>query len=138
MSRDTVQPWLGVDVDSDEFDRWLDQLRQVLSVEEWREIGVSGNPVFKNSFANDTLGPTAAFYKDPFQMVRLRGVINTGTSGTVAFTLSEGYRPPATLYFPALQTGGTAGAYVEIQSDGDVIPVYTGAEIHLNNISFRI
>jgi hypothetical protein len=135
---DTVQPYLGFEW-SGEFDRWLDDLREQLAVENWRNIGATGNPAFTNSWANSGgSNAVAAFYRDPFRIVRLKGVIDTGTSGTSAFTLPVGYRPSEVLQFPALQTAGAAGAWITVNTDGTVVPTRTGAAIHLTNVTFRV
>lgn len=106
-----------------EWRRWLYRL---WVLEDWSAV-VS----FSNSWAN-TGSPyyDAGYYKDSYGIVRLRGRIETGTSGMVAFTLPSGYRPNATMEFEV--SGGT----VQIQADGDVIPT-TGGAIHLDGINFR-
>ena len=53
--------------------------------------------VFQNGWANQGTGwETAAYLKDPFGFVHLKGVITGGADDTIAFTLPAGYRPGAT------------------------------------------
>lgn len=82
-------------------------------------------------------GADPSYYLDR-NRVYLKGAISTGTSGTVAFTLPAGYRPSEQLYFPVLQTGGAAGAILDVNTNGEVTVVRTAAVVHLNNISFRV
>jgi hypothetical protein len=117
---------------------WLSVLwRKIGQVEEWIEIGGSGGePAFENSWAN--LGgayETVAFYKDPFGRVHLKGALDTGTSGTTAFTLPVGYRPAATI---RVSTASTGNHYTEITSAGEVQPQRSGsAAAYLDGASFR-
>ena len=112
------------------------------AVEAEKEIGVGSNPSFQNSWANVGTSP-ARFYKDPFGRVHLSGDIDTGSSGTVAFTLPTGYRPAYSAFSIAYNDNGGPGpgganVSVEIQADGDVIPTYSaGTDIWLDGISFR-
>jgi len=142
---DTIQPYIGSDVTEEDFDRWLDDVRERLSVEFWREIGTTGNPVFKNSWANEGgLMAPASFYKDPFNTARLQGVIDTGLSGTIAFTLPEDYRPKYEVGFVVYNSNGgpgpgAAAVNVVIKPNGDVIPTFgAGTNVYLNDISFRV
>jgi hypothetical protein len=76
----------------------------------------------------------AAFYKDPFNVVHLKGGIDTGATTNTAFTLPEGYRPSEDLYFPLTISGG----YVDITIAGLVTPYFsTGTNVHLDGITFR-
>ena len=134
----------------EDWQRYLqDELRAIadeLRVDDWTYIGDTGAPPFTGTinWANlATAGqPDAAFYKDPFNRVHLKGAIDTGTNGESAFTLPEGYRPSDDLYFPVLQSAGAAGAYALIGTDGTVTITHSGAtgskDVHLNNISFRV
>lgn len=95
-------------------------------VEEWHEIGGSGEPAFENSWANaGGAYETAAFYKDPFGRVHMKGRIGTGSAGTTAFTLPTKYRPAGTI-----QCGS-----IVITAAGLVQPAATPD--HLDDISFR-
>ncbi|MBT8449976.1 MAG: hypothetical protein KJO69_09815 [Gammaproteobacteria bacterium] len=112
------------------------------SVEDFHAIGGAGEPAFQNSWANTGSSP-AAFYKDPFGRVYLRGNINTGASGTVAFTLPSGYRPEYNTFHVSYNNNGGPGpggaaVHIEIQTDGDVIPTYgAGTDVWLDSAHFR-
>lgn len=106
-----------------------------LTSEGWHEVGTSGEPAFQNLWVNfGAPYNTAAFYKDGFGRVHLRGVITSGTSGAAAFTLPTGYRPSATLLFPPASKD-SAQQKVEIAADGAVKP--SGSPDSLDGISFR-
>jgi len=143
---DTIQPYLGVDVTQDDFDRWLDDTREQLSVENLRQIGEAGNPAFQNSWVNfDTVKTSAAFYKDPFSRAWLEGNIKSGTVGAVpAFTLPEGYIPKKTSTFSSVDGAGTPSARVVVrglsESTAGQVEIASGnnAQITLDGISFKI
>jgi hypothetical protein len=115
--------------------------------EAWHEVGSTGEPPFQNSWVNlDSSGlATAAFYKDPFGVVRLKGIVSGGTVSTAVFTLPAGYRPPKTEDFPAVSFGGTSPsivlADVIVGDDGTVqIAVSAGntsSGVTLDGITFR-
>lgn len=108
---------------------------QATSVENWRSVGVAGEPAFTNAWANYTGIPNPVqFRKDPLGKVHIRGAAQAGTNSSAIFTLPIGYRPTSTQFFPVLGAGGAAGNYVYVQADGQVIGVRTGTEIHLGDI----
>ena len=126
--------------ETDSLVEWLRRFTEAVAViEEWRNVGETGNPAFKNSWANvGGTTPPAGFYIDPYKVVHLRGNINTGSSGTVAFTLPAGYRPEYNTYRIVYNNSG-ASIYVQIQTDGDVIPTFgAGTDAWLDGISFRV
>ena len=93
-------------------------------------------PSLINSWADGGTDP--GYYYDRGR-VYIKGDYATGTSGTVAFNLPEGYRPPQDMYFPILLTGAATGGYILIDTDGDVyITRGAAATATLNGISFRI
>ena len=100
------------------------------------------NPVtFENSWDNvGTPYYDTKYAKDAWNRTRLRGRIDTGTSGTAALTLPVGFRPNATIEFIcAGKAGGSpAVAYVTIDSSGVVTPTISGAsiEVSLDGIAF--
>lgn len=68
------------------------------AVEPWHQVGAAGEPAFLNGWVNYGTGyATAAFWKDPFGIVHLRGMIKSGTVANSAagyvFNLPPGYRP---------------------------------------------
>ena len=114
--------------------------------EDWHDVGTTNDfgVTFQNSWANQGGGAApAGFYKDPFGQVRLRGVIDSGSTGTVAFTLPKGYRPEYTQNFISYNSNGGPGpggaaVYIQVQSDGDVVPTFgAGTNAHLNQVMFR-
>ena len=119
--------------------RWLFNLYEYfglinenfLTVEDWN------TPSLINSWADGGTDP--GYYKDPFGRVWLKGDFTTGTSGTVAFNLPSGYRPPQDMYFPILLTSAATGGFILIDTGGDVyITRGAAATATLNGISFRI
>lgn len=71
------------------------------NVEDWHEVGSGGGePAFENGWVNyGSVEATAAFYKDPWGRVHIKGLVKTGTINTTIFTLPVDYRPPANLIF---------------------------------------
>ena len=105
-------------------------INDLLTVEDWN------TPSLINSWSD--AGTDPGYYIDPQGRVWLKGMLGTGTSGTVAFNLPSGYRPPQDMYFPVLLAGAALG-YVLIDTGGDVyITRGAAAHAHLNGISFRI
>lgn len=79
----------------------------------------------------------AGYYKTLDSVVRLQGVVKSGTIGQPIFTLPTGYRPAKTLLFTVPSNG--AFGVLEIQTDGDVIAT-TGNNtyVSLEGIQFRV
>jgi hypothetical protein len=63
--------------------------------EAWHEIGASGQPAFFNGWTNSDPAnlTTAGFFKDPWGVVHLKGVITGPGNGLPFFALPAGYRP---------------------------------------------
>ena len=109
----------------------------VADVENFREVGSANNPAFQNSWVNYDLGwDTAAFYKDPYNVVHLKGLVKSGTINTAIFTLPQGYRPASTLIFPVIAGGNTIGR-VDILANGDVQHLIGNNAFFSLNLSFR-
>lgn len=92
---------------------------------------------FLNGWTNYTGSfPDAGYFKDQFNIVRLTGLIKSGTIGTEAFTLPVGYRPSKYIYLPA---GGAQASVIRIAPDGGV-RVHSGSNsyVSLDNVQFRI
>jgi len=125
---------------------WFNLLREALQVELWRNVGGTDQPAFLNSWANvGTAGlPPAGFYKDPFGRVHLRGNIDTGLTGTTAFTLPTGYRPPYKVVSIVYNNNGGPGpgganVFLTVNTDGTVVPTFSaGTDMWLDGTSFRI
>lgn len=78
-------------------------------------------PTLLNSWVN--FGSTyanAGYYKDPFGVVHLRGLVKNGTAaaGTAIFALPVGYRPIADLLFDVDSNGAHGSAAV--RSGGNI------------------
>jgi len=91
-----------------------------IAMDQWHNVGNAGEPAFQNGWVNysGTIGQQARFRKYPDGKVRLAGIIKTGASGTIAFTLPVGYRPTASEVFFILAWTGTAT--LTIAADGTV------------------
>ena len=95
---------------------------QWLLDKKFLEIGAAGAPAFTNSWVNYGTGyANAAYWKDPFGMVHLRGLIKSGTVGNAAFTMPPGYRPEVSHLFGTISNG--AIGRVDVLTDGTVTPL---------------
>jgi hypothetical protein len=85
-------------------------------------VGNPGEPVFQNAWVNYDATRTARFRKSPDGAVRLGGTVKSGASGTVAFTLPAGYRPPIERDFIVMAAASTGNgtAYVQVLPTGTV------------------
>jgi hypothetical protein len=83
------------------------------------------------------------YYKDSQGIVRLRGLISSGTSntGTFVFNLPKGYRPKKAALFSVLTSNGTVlvPATLEIASNGVAYLGFAGGNVWLSleNISYQ-
>jgi hypothetical protein len=77
------------------------------TVEPWHEVGQTGEPAFQNGWQNlgDTRTATAAFYKDPWGVVHLKGTVKSGSNGSTIFTLPCGYGPNKDQNFTVVSYG---------------------------------
>lgn len=73
-------------------------------------------------------------------VVYMQGILNTlGTSGTVIFTLPEGFRPVVPLRLVGHTGSSTAAATVNVNTDGKVDAFYSaGTSISMANVVFPI
>lgn len=95
-------------------------------------------PTLINSWVNFGGGvqTDSGYYKDPFGIVHLRGLIKTGAIGTVAFQLPAGYRPFARELF-AVNSNDAYGSCI-VDANGNVTPsVGNNAFVSLAGITFR-
>jgi len=100
-------------------------LRAGASVPVWAGdttwTAVLGGVGFQNSWVNvGGSNQLAGFFKDAGGFVHLRGAIKSGTLAVAAFTLPAGYRPSASMFFPAVVTSGGTIGYCSITSAGVV------------------
>lgn len=75
-----------------------------------------------NAWVNFGGGAQVAQYRKVGDNVQVRGLIKSGATGTVAFTLPAGFRPPAQATFTCSADGGFST--VGVEADGDVVPSF--------------
>ena len=81
------------------------------------------SPTFENSWANVAAGAQLVeYYKDQNGVVHIKGELNSGSTGTVAFTLPAGYRPLGVVRFygRATTSTGQVPMAVDIATNGQV------------------
>lgn len=101
----------------------------------WNNLSLSGS--WASSGGSGYYAPT--YVKDVFGKVKLRGTMNGGTSGAVAFTLPSGYRPTLKVGFSLPFYNGTYGsAYLVVENNGNVRVYFTGSvgEASLDGVQF--
>lgn len=113
--------------------------------QEFRSVGGTGQPAFKNSWTNFGSGWAAAsFVRKPDDWVQLHGLVknaaNPLTLPSTIFTLPPGYWPEATILYPSM--ANNVIARVEIDPSGNVMaatPTSTAAPwVTLEGISFKV
>lgn len=112
--------------------------RRHMKIETPNVVGGTGQPAFENSWVNyDTLTFYGArFWKDPMGLVRIEGLIKSGTIPAAAFTLPVGYRPSNGHLFAVISNG--AIGRVDVAPTGQVV-VQAGnnAYVSLAGIAFK-
>jgi hypothetical protein len=108
----------------------------------WQEVGkdyrdgasavIYSAPAFENSWTHgdpdeDSFSKVQFYLSDDGE-VRIKGVADGGDSGTVVFTLPEGYRPPKIERFEITATDYTR-AVCEVWPDGSVYIYYSEGDI---------
>lgn len=118
------------------------QFNNGIVVEDWQTPTLlNGWTNYNESGSATSYGP-ARFYKDPFGVVHLSGLIKGGTettSGQTVMTLPAGYRPSRRVMF-AVITSPNVVARVDVLSDGSVTPnagTASTSYLSLDGISFR-
>lgn len=102
--------------------------------EAWTEVSS-----FLNSWANyDSVNwETAAYFKDSFGIVHLKGLIKNGTLNASAFTLPAGYRPAKSEMFRTISNGSGVDR-IDISLAGAVdMLVSANVYVTLSGITFR-
>ena len=116
---------------------WLNDVDAfVYGVEDWHEVGATGEPAFAGTWTNvGGVNDTAGFYKDGSMRAYVKGMVKSGTGDI--FTLPVGYRPPKTIQ---LATSGDASfARIQVASTGVISLVNGSATSSLSiNVGFRI
>ena len=107
--------------------------------EAFREIGAPGQPTFQGTWANEApaIETTAAFFKDPFDIVHLKGILVGGGNGELIFTLPTGHRPTKNVVLASIRNG--AIAQVSVGSNGEVRQGVGGSAggLALDGLTFR-
>ena len=124
------------------------------AVEPWHVIGTANEPGFQNGWTNfDPSGwslTTAAFYKDPYGVMHLKGVVKGGTvshtGSGIIFSLPYGYGPEQDEVQAVLSNDALGRVIVErgsSTSDGRTVgwvhaaPPSNSAWVSLDGITFR-
>lgn len=110
---------------------------QLPTVEPWHVVGSAGQPAFLNAWVNFGSGNSVtAYYRDPFGVVHLKGVVKNGTMATTIFILPPGYRPQEISIFPAWSNAAFGGLL--INPTGAVV-ANTGSNVSfcLDGVTFR-
>lgn len=103
-------------------------------------VAAWSTPTLINAWANyGSAQMDAGYHKDPFGVVRVRGLVKSGTTGTAIFTLPAGHRPTAAMRFIA--RSGSGLALVDVDALGDVsvyayISPGSNSDVDLSGISF--
>lgn len=105
--------------------------------ENWHNVGATSEPAFQNSWVNNGGGFAAAsFMKDYIGFVHLRGVVKSGTAGSVVFSLPAGYRPSSTELF--IVDANDAVGRITVFASGDVqVTIGNNAFVQLSGIAFK-
>lgn len=120
------------------FDALVTGLGSATRYGPWVEVGSGGTaPAFQNSWVNYGAGQMLAkFYKDAGGVVRLTGIVKSGTLAAAIFTMPAGYRPSADVQFPVSANGLFGYAYVNA-SGAVVLQSGSTVSVDLTPISFR-
>ena len=108
----------------------------IAPAEASHKLGAAGEPAFQNSWVNEVPGSetTGGFYKDPFGIVHLEGLLASGSNSTI-FTLPSADRPAKNLIELIWRTSGT-GELI-IGSSGAVTVTTGSGSLDLDGVSFR-
>lgn len=103
-----------------------------VETEEWHYVGDSGEPAFQNSWANagDPYAPlrfrlvtgrgaSTGDIDTRRASLEIQGSVTGGDSGTVVFTLPDGFRPSHELHLPASDDLG-GFVVLKVEANGDV------------------
>jgi hypothetical protein len=120
--------------------RKLEELEGMLIEIRPTELPRAGDwiaPTLLNSWVNFGGGfNNAGYYKDPFGVVRLRGMVKSGVVGNAVFNLPAGYRPANEELFVAISNG--ALGRVDVYPSGDVGATSgSNAWFSLDGLTFR-
>jgi hypothetical protein len=106
--------------------------------EDWHTVGGPNEPGFLNNWHNDSADETTAgFFKDPFGVVHLKGIIKRDGpyTGHAVFLLPAADRPAKTVFIHITCDGANAGLTI---TDGQVTVSGISQETCvLENVTFR-
>jgi hypothetical protein len=155
-----VRPPLQIRTGQPDTDRALDEIRRALdeirrALEEARsDVGMAQRdirailerpawipPTLLNSWAHHSSGGHSppGYYRDATGLVHIRGMVDSGSSGTAIFQLPAGYRPKTRFRVPAVTMSGGVQAFaaIDIQTTGDVVAQGSGTQwLALGHIAF--
>jgi hypothetical protein len=96
-------------------------------------------PALLNGWVNAGGVIQVAQYRKIGDRVFVRGEVKNGSNNTPVFQFPVGFRPPASLYFPALVAGGVAGGFLTLTADGNLtITTPTTAQVGLDICNFSV
>ena len=104
--------------------------------EGWHEVDSPGEPPFQNGWKNTgATDVTAAFFKDPYGVVHLKGLIYNGTNDAAIFVLPTGYRPSKNVIELVWRGSGTGK--LNLLANGSVLLQDGAAAAALDGVTFR-
>lgn len=123
---------------STDWQRYFDVLTQRAGNMTGTAQDVPASPTLTNGWANfGAPNGNASYYRDQFGVVRLSGVIKSGTVGLAAFVLPANYRPSSTMRFAAESNG--AFGVLTIDAAGNVTPaVGSNVKFSLDGVTFMV
>lgn len=103
-----------------------------------RNIGEAAQPPFQNGWLNfGSPYGGARFYKDALGYVVLEGLIASGTLGTVAFTLPQGFWPDVQIYQATVANNVLGTIVVDVTGGVTIANVGANNFVSLWGIRFR-
>jgi hypothetical protein len=108
----------------------------------WHVVGATNEPAFQNSWVNNGGGARTAKYRRTLdQCIELEGLIASGASASVAFTLPVGFRPSSTVNIPCgadAENGKVARLLISTTGDVEILYNAGAAYVILTGVRFRI
>lgn len=109
--------------------------------EAWHVVG--SDPLganFAGTWTNFGGGlSVAAYYRDPFGVVHLKGQVAGGTVGTTIYGLPPGYRPSERLDVAVGTAAGDGASTVSLMTNGTIVPAVAAGNtrVSLDGVTFR-